>query len=310
MPGIRLHSLIPVQLRSGKNSARSSKFFAEVRGLDKMIIAVNYADKKFQRAQKLNSRTARQWGADKVIEYGAEDIDESFRRRNREILNTPRGGGYYLWKPYIYRKAYDELGEDDYLVYTDSGSVYVNKIQYLIDCMEHQNVPVMIFSLEKERIEKNNTKRDAFVLTGCDEVKYTDTPQSIGGYFVCKKAPEVEAFLDEVLRYAQDIRIISDNPNVMGLPNYGEFTDHRHDQSVISLISKKYGFKRFRDPSQFGLVNHYEAEVEQRSTYPQIVDSHRFNAGCIAEIRFRRLKSVRRIAGILKKIKCRVGGKR
>ena len=53
----------------------------------------------------------------------------------------------------------------------------------------------------------------AFVLTGCDEARYTDTPQSIGGYFVCKKAPEVEAYLDEVLHYAQDIRIISDNPN-------------------------------------------------------------------------------------------------
>lgn len=275
-----------------------------------MIIAVNYADKSFQRAQKLNSRTARQWGADKVIEYGPEDIDEAFRRRNREILNAPRGGGYYLWKPYVYRKAYDELGEGDYLIYTDSGSVYVNKIQYLIDCMEHQKMSVMIFSLEKERIEKSNTKRDAFVLTGCDEAKYTDTPQSIGGYFVCKKAPEVEAFLDEVLQYAQDIRIISDKPNVMGFPNYAEFTDHRHDQSVISLMSKKHGLKRFRDPSQFGQVNHYETEVEQRSTYPQIVDSHRLNAGSLLEIRIRRLKVIRAGFSIMKKIKRRLGGVR
>ena len=147
-----------------------------------MIIAVNYADQKFQRAQKLNSKTARQWGADRVLEYGPGDIDDTFRRRNQEILDTPRGGGYYLWKPYFYRKAYDELGENDYLVYIDSGAVYVNQIQYLIDCMEHEKVPLMIFSLERERIEKGNTKRDAFVLTGCDETKYTDTPQSIGGY--------------------------------------------------------------------------------------------------------------------------------
>ena len=193
-----------------------------------MVIAVNYADKKFQRAQKLSSRSAREWGADKVIEYGPKDFDEAFRRHNEEILNAPRGGGYYLWKPYIYRKAYGLLGENDYLVYTDSGSVYVNKIKYLIDCMEHQKVSVMIFSLEKERIERCNTKRDAFVLTGCDEVMYTDTPQSIGGYLVCKKAPEVEAFLDEVLRYAQDIRIISDEPNVMGLPDYKDFVDQSH----------------------------------------------------------------------------------
>lgn len=273
-----------------------------------MIIAVNYADKKFKRAQQLNSRTARQWGADRVIAYGPEDIDEAFRRKNHEILDAPRGGGYYLWKPYVYRKAYDELGEGDYLVYIDSGAVYVNKIQYLIDCMEHEKTPVMIFSLEQERIEKGNTKRDAFVLTGCDAPEYTDTPQSIGGYFVCKKAPEVEAYLDEVLHYAQDIRIISDNPNVMGLPNYKEFTDHRHDQSVISLMSKKYGFKRFRDPSQFGLTNHYETEVAQRSTYPQIVDSHRLNAGSMLEIRIRRVKGVRFLASMGKKVRHKLGG--
>ena len=275
-----------------------------------MIIAVNYADKKFQRSQKLNSKTAKRWGADKVIEYGPDDIDETFRRQNQEILDAPRGGGYYLWKPYFYRKAYDELGEDDYLVYIDSGAVYINKIQYLIECMEHEKVPLMIFSLEQERIEKGNTKRDAFVLTGCDEAKYTDTPQSIGGYFVCKKAPEVQAYLDEVLQYAQDIRIISDKPNVMGLPNYEEFVDHRHDQSIISLISKKYGFIRFRDPSQFGLTNHYETEVEQRSTYPQIVDSHRLNAGSLLEVRFRRIQAVHKISGLMKKIRRRLGGVR
>lgn len=273
-----------------------------------MIIAVNYADKSFQRAQKLNSKTAKQWGAGKVIEYGPKDIDKTFRRRNHEILAAPRGGGYYLWKPYIYRKAYDVLREGDYLIYTDSGAVYINKIQYLIDCMEQEKVPVMIFSLEQERIEKGNTKRDAFVLTGCDETQYTDTPQSIGGYFVCKKAPEVKAFLDEVLQYAQDIRIISDKPNVMGLPNYKEFTDHRHDQSVISLMSKKYGFKRFRDPSQFGQMNHYEPEVEHRSTYPQIVDSHRLNAGSLLEIKIRRVKIIRKTDEVIKKVKHRLGG--
>ena len=132
-----------------------------------MIIAVNYADQKFQRAQKLNSKTARQWGADRVLEYGPGDIDDTFRRRNQEILDTPRGGGYYLWKPYFYRKAYDELGENDYLVYIDSGAVYVNQIQYLIDCMEHEKVPLMIFSLERERIEKGNTK-------ACPLTKTTD----------------------------------------------------------------------------------------------------------------------------------------
>jgi hypothetical protein len=272
-----------------------------------MIIAANYADKKFKRAQKLNSKTARQYGADRVIEYGPDDIDGDFCEKNKEILSNPRGGGYYLWKPYIYRKAYDELNDGDYLIYTDAGSIYVNDIQRLIDCMEKEKVNIMVFSLQNEMLERKYTKRDTLILTGCDTPMYIDTPQSIGGYMIYKKSPEVRAFFDEVLEYAQDIRCISDNPNVMGQPNYEEFVAHRHDQAIISLMSKKHNIKRFRDPSQFGLINHYEPEVEARSTYPQIVDSHRFNAGSVNEIRFRRTKLISTITKNYNRVKNKLG---
>lgn len=266
-----------------------------------MIIAANYADKKFQRAQRLNSKTARRWGADRVIEYTAKDIDPAFRAANKEILDNPRGGGYYLWKPYVFYRAYQELQDGDYLIYTDAGSIYVDEIQKLIDCMEKEQVNLMLFSLQNEMLERKYTKRDAFILTGCDEEKYADTPQSIGGYMLCKKSQEVEDFFQEVLSYAQDIRIISDRPNTMGKENYPDFVDHRHDQSVISLISKKREIKKFRDPSQYGMINRYPKEVEKRSTYPQIIDSHRLNAGSLAELRFRRTKAMTALHKLWKK---------
>lgn len=268
-----------------------------------MIIAANYADQKFRRAQKLNSKTARQWGADRVIEYTDADIDPKFRAANKEILDHPRGGGYYLWKPYVFYRAYQEMGEDDYLIYTDAASIYVDSIQKLIDAMEKEQVSLMLFSLQNEMLERKYTKRDAFILTGCDEEKYTNTPQSIGGYMVCKKKPEVEDFFQEVLSYAQDVRIISDRPNTMGKENYPDFVDHRHDQSVISLISKKRGIKKFRDPSQHGMINRYPEEVEKRSDYPQIIDSHRLNVGSMSELWFRRTKIVTVVYGIEKKVK-------
>lgn len=267
-----------------------------------MIIAANYADKKFRRAQRLNSKTARQWGADRVIEYTAEDIDPAFRAANKEILSNPRGGGYYLWKPYVFYRGYQELQEGDYLIYTDAGAVYVDKIQKLIDCMEREQVNLMLFSLQNEMLERRYTKRDAFILTGCDEERYADTPQSIGGYMVCKKSQEVEDFFQEVLSYAQDIRIISDRPNTMGKENYPDFIDHRHDQSVISLISKKRGIKKFRDPSQHGLINRYPEDVEKRSSYPQIIDSHRMNVGSMLELRFKRTKIIMEMDKLRKKV--------
>lgn len=268
-----------------------------------MIIAINYANESFQKAQKLNLETALQWGADKVIGYTPEDMDEEFREKNKEILSAKKGNGYYLWKPYFLKKAYQELKDGDYLIYTDAGSVYVNKIQYLIDCMEREKVDLMVFSLELEMLERKYNKRDALILMGCDSTEYTDTPQSIGGYVVMKKSPFVENFLKEDLEYAQDPRIITEQDNTQGLPDYDDFVVHRHDQAVWSLMVKKHKLKRFRDPSQFGMMNHYEKEVEERSTFPQIIDSHRMNVGSIRELKWRRSKLGKLIYRVINKLK-------
>lgn len=268
-----------------------------------MIIAINYANKGFQKAQKLNLETALQWGADKVIGYTPADMDEAFKEKNKEILSIPKGNGVYLWKPYFLNKAYQELQDGDYLIYTDAGSIYVNKIQYLIDCMEKEQVDLMVFSLELEMLERKYNKRDALLLMGCDSTEYTDTPQSIGGYVVMKKTPFVEKFLKEDLEYAQDPRIITEQDNTLGQPNYDNFIVHRHDQAVWSLMVKKYGLKRFRDPSQFGVINHYEKEVEERSTFPQIIDSHRMNVGSLSELKWRRSKAGKLCYRIINKLK-------
>lgn len=267
-----------------------------------MIIAINYADKSFQKTQKLNLETARQWGAQRTIAYTPEDIDEAFREKNKEILRIKKGNGLYLWKPYFLNKAYQELKDGDYLIYTDAGTIYVNKIQYLIDCMEREGSDIMVFSLQNEMLEKKYTKRDAFIILDCDKPEYTDTPQSVGGYVVLKKSDFVERFLAEDLAYAQDERVITEQENTQGKPNYPEFIAHRHDQSVWSLMSKKYGLKRFRDPSQFGMMNRYEPAVEARSTFPQILDSHRMNVGSLAELRWRRSKAGRLIKKVQNKM--------
>lgn len=270
-----------------------------------MIIAINYADGNFSKAQRFNLQTALEWGADRTIAYMPEDIDEEFRQRNKTILDAVKGNGYYLWKPYFLNKAYRELKEGDYLIYTDAGSIYVNRIQYLIDCMEREGQDIMVFSLQNQMFERKYTKRDAFILMECDTPRFTDTPQSIGGYVLYKKSDFVRKFLEEDLKFAQDERIITDQQNTLGYDNYPEFIAHRHDQSVWSLMIKKYGIKRFRDPSQFGLVNQYEADVEARSTFPQIIDSHRMNVGSTKELKWRRSRIGRMTARVKRKIRIR-----
>lgn len=127
-------------------------------------------------------------------------------------------------------------------------------------------------------------KVGGFIITGCDSKEFVDTPQSIEGYVVMKKSPFVEMFLAKSLEYVQDSRIITKQVNTQGVINYEEYMLHRQDQSVWALMSKKYKLKRFREPSQFGMMNFCESEVEARNTFPQIIDSHRMNVGSIAEL--------------------------
>jgi hypothetical protein len=67
-----------------------------------------------------------------------------------------------------------------------------------------------------------------------------------------KKNDFVVSFIDEWLTYSEDYRLITDSPNECGLNNYPEFYDHRHDQSILSLLGRKYNIKNIPDISQYG----------------------------------------------------------
>lgn len=239
-----------------------------------MITAINYADEAFRNAQKLNSRTAKKWGADRVIEYSFKDIDVEFITQNEHIFSYKRGAGYWLWKPYIILKALQNVEDGDYLIYTDSGAAYVNRISYLIDTLNRDNSDVMCFCIDQQ--ERKWDKRDALILMDADREEILDSNQICGGYILIKKTENSVRLIEEYLQYAQDARIITDEPNVMGYENYQEFVENRHDQTIWSLLCKKHGILPYRDPSEWGLHDEvFPLEVLRRSTYPQIIESHR-----------------------------------
>jgi hypothetical protein len=59
-------------------------------------------------------------------------------------------------------------------------------------------------------------------------------------------------FAMEYLAYSADRRIISDDENVMGKLNMEGFRGNRHDQTVFSLLTKKWGILELRDPCTCG----------------------------------------------------------
>lgn len=214
---------------------------------------INYADKTYYNSQKNNTKTAIDIGGfDEVISYNKLSLDENFYLKNKHILDQPRGVGYWLWKPYLILKALEKLEDNDILFYCDSGIEFIKNIDELIPIMDSTDQKMLAFRLDDIHPNKRWTKRDCFVNLGLDEEKYANHIQLLASYIIMRKNDFIISFMKEWLQYAEDYRNITDSTNECGLPNYFEFVDHRHDQSIYSLLALKHEIKHIRDISQFG----------------------------------------------------------
>lgn len=213
------------------------------------IIAISYANRFYQSQLRLNKKSALEVGkVDEHYTFGPNDIDPEFKEKNKEILSKNRGNGLWLWKPYFIHKVFKEkLKEGDYLIYSDAAILYMNSMYQVIDFLKEQNAEMWFNRLDLK--EKYYSKRDAFILMGVDMPFYSETYQYMGGIQIYRKSKFTEKFIEQLLFYSQDKRIITDDHNKLGVENYKGFIDNRHDQTVLSLLIKKYGVANSGNPT-------------------------------------------------------------
>lgn len=248
-----------------------------------MITVINYANTPYRETQEYCTKSAYRRGkADKVIEYGPNDIDRDFYNKNSTILQNKRGGGLWLWKPYIICKALKEIQENDYLIYIDSGAYFIRSAKYLTDMIDSTGQDILCFELGN-LFEKQYTKPDVFVRMGLNEDKYKDTCQRLATIIVCKKTGFTVSFFKEYLELAQNEEIIFDDNPERSKKECPAFVSHREDQSIYSLLTKKYQLKGYRNPSQWGvkrgLMNLFIQAVRrcghETMDYPVVIIVHR-----------------------------------
>lgn len=207
--------------------------------MNTLLTYANYAY-RYQQRQCLASAEAL-GEFDRILALGPRDIDAHFRQTHREILKYQRGDGYWLWKPYLIRETLKGMREGDVLFYLDAGGLFTGSIQPALAL--HESLPQDIILFRLGFPEKYWTKRDAFILMDCDTPEHKNSPQRQAGYSSWKKTRFTMQFLDELIAYSTDARMITDQENVCGKPNDPDFKSHRHDQSIFSLLSKKHGLQ-------------------------------------------------------------------
>ena len=208
-----------------------------------MIAVLNYADEKYVDAQSMNSKSALKFGADKVFSFGPNDISQDFRKKYSQILSVERGNGLWLWKPYFVKKCLDKMNEGDILFYCDSGAFFFRNIKKFLKKVGEFN----IIAFDIPLIEEQFTKRLLFEKMNCNSNYYKKSNQIIATYFIMKKSKITIRFVDEWLNLCEQYDLISPSNQYNEINN---FIAHREDQSIFSLLCKKYKIPIYNDISQ------------------------------------------------------------
>jgi hypothetical protein len=231
-------------------------------------IHLNFAHNSHKEAQKINSQSALNNGFDVSYNFSLSDIDTIFYQKNKHILDQSRGAGYWIWKPYFILKVLNNCEFNDIIFYTDSGSQIINPINPLIKLLDKQDITP--FKVDGA-LEIHNTKRDCFILMDCDEEKYHKGAHLNAAFILTKKTNMSIDFFTNYLNYCCNEKCVTDMKSGIK-PEHIENRGHRHDQSIYSLLCKKYDLNTFRDPSQWG--NNLS---ENKDLYDQIIEHTRFN---------------------------------
>jgi hypothetical protein len=184
-----------------------------------------------------------QYGKDfNVIIYPKSEMEPEFVEKNKDILTLPRGGGYWLWKPYIIHSIMTNMEEGDILFYLDAKYYFTEDFtEWTKELLQNElvvfknkpNEPVYFMKewCKMDVIEQYDMKKKVFE---------EDAEDAWGGCILLRKTQFTYSFVKEWLEMCS-FKNITDSPSVS--KNSHLFREHRHDQSLLSILIHKYGIK-------------------------------------------------------------------
>jgi len=177
---------------------------------------------------------------DKTILYTDEYLrkDTQFWSSHSEFIsNNKRGYGYWIWKSYIIKKTFETMNDGDILMYLDCGCEIGGEKELLI--------PTFFDYVKKDKIigsftciEKNWNKMDLLIYLNMQNSELINKSQHQAGallFYICKETREL---VDKWYNIGCNYHMIDDSPSIE--KNLECFEEHRHDQSIFSLLTKKY----------------------------------------------------------------------
>jgi hypothetical protein len=177
--------------------------------------------------------------------------DPAFWNKHGAFIESRwRGYGYWVWKSYLILRRLREINDGDILVYSDAGCSINSggkaRFGNYIDMLNTTESGVLTFQLEHR--ERAYTKSKLYEYFGMSP-DLDESLQHLSGIILLKKNANslklVTEWNDIMKRYdlIDDDEVSNEHP---------EFVDHRHDQSIWSMLLKTYPHICVRDETFFG----------------------------------------------------------
>lgn len=206
---------------------------------------ITYGDEKYKKSRERICKEAEdsKW-FNNVKYFTNNDYDKDFYNKYKKILNLQRGGGYWIWKPYFIKTYLDNLNDNDILVYIDSGcSINKNnkkEFDRYIEIVKNDITGILGFQYTNlfYQEKKWNIQEVFNYFNVEDNIDILDSPQICGGIQIIHKKPKSIEIINKWYNVIEDnILLFTDN---YSKKQKEYFRDHRHDQSIQSVIKKIY----------------------------------------------------------------------
>jgi hypothetical protein len=220
------------------------------------IVFVNFATKSHAHLQEKQNKWLDEWIPEKhkkytkIMSYNEDTLCDLFYTEHEDLKNDKRGFMYWSWKPWVILNAMLKNTKDsaiDFIVYCDSSSKFIISFEEFCKTLENNKKLITTFQLPDHLIEKHWNKKYCFQ-TLFDFVDDFDSGENVlNSPQICATASIYNvkhifnriicmSFLSDWNQFCKQRKMICDDSKKEDEDK--SFIEHRHDQSVFSLLCK------------------------------------------------------------------------
>jgi hypothetical protein len=168
-----------------------------------------------------------------------EKDSEFINKHYKFVINNKRGFGYWIWKPYLINKQIENMEDGDIFFYCDVGcELGIENKDKFLECIDLVKKEKLMYTRALNCFEITWCKKDLLDKLEMNDEKYLNSEQIQASIILLLVCPETRRLIKDWYEISCNYHNIDDSPSIS--KNYDSFIEHRHDQSVFSLLVKKY----------------------------------------------------------------------